>query len=69
VATGVKYQKAFIPFVPGAFANCPPGSGTMIQARVTGIGRSSIQLDRKVTLDARQVDSIPYSFIVSKYQY
>jgi hypothetical protein len=65
VATGVNTHKAFIPYVPGTFASCEPGSGSVIQARVTSVDKSAVQLDRKVFLDGASVDSIPYSFIVS----
>ncbi|KKY27571.1 putative amid-like nadh [Phaeomoniella chlamydospora] len=64
VAKGVNTHKAFIPYIPGTFANCPPDSGTVVQARVTGISDTSIQLDRKVLLDGQQVDSIPYAYLV-----
>ncbi|CZR54216.1 related to Amid-like NADH oxidoreductase [Phialocephala subalpina] len=64
VATGVDTRKAFIPFVPGTFASCPPGSGTFVQAEVTGLRKDAVQLDRKVTIDGQQLDSIPYSYLV-----
>ena len=64
MAKGVNTHKAFIPYIPGTFANCPPDSGTVVQARVTGISDTSIQLDRKVLLDGQQVDSIPYAYLV-----
>ncbi|RAO69147.1 uncharacterized protein BHQ10_005159 [Talaromyces amestolkiae] len=51
VAQGVQTQKAFIPYVPGAFVNCPPNSGTVLQARVTTIDSNAVQLDREVPLD------------------
>lgn len=65
MTTAVETHKAFIPYVPGAFAGCPPGSGTVVQAMATGLNNSSIQLDRKVFLDGQYLDSIPYSFLVS----
>jgi NADH dehydrogenase FAD-containing subunit len=65
VATGVDTHKAFIPFTPGTFASCPPGSGTVVQARVTGLNKSFVHLDRKIALDGLHTDSIPYSFLVS----
>ncbi|KAF8857468.1 FAD/NAD-P-binding domain-containing protein [Acephala macrosclerotiorum] len=64
VATGVDTRKAFIPFVPGTFAACPPGSGSFVQAEVTGITKEAVQLDRKVTIDGQQVNSVPYSYLV-----
>lgn len=66
VVTGVDTHKAFIPYVPGAFANCPPGSGTFVQARVTGLDASSVQLDRDVLLDGQKSNIIPYAFLVSE---
>jgi apoptosis-inducing factor 2 len=65
VATGVETHKAFIPYVPGAFAGCPPGSGTVVQAKAIGLNNSAVQLDRQVLLDGKNLDSIPYSFLVS----
>lgn len=64
VATGVDTRKAFIPFVPGTFAGCPQGSGIFVQAEVTGLKKDFVQLDRTVTIDGQQVDSIPYSYLV-----
>lgn len=61
---GVDTHKAFIPYSPGTFANCPPESGSVIQARVTTLRRDSVQLDRKVLLDEQHLDSIPYSYLV-----
>lgn len=58
-------MKAFIPFVPGTFAACPPGSGTFVQAAVTNLKSDVVQLDRKVIIDGQQLESIPYSFLVS----
>lgn len=65
VATGVDTHKAFIPYVPGTFANCPKNSGIVVQARVLNLTRSSVQLDRKVTLDGNSIDVISYSYLVS----
>lgn len=64
MAQGVHTQKAFIPYVPGAFINCPAGSGTVLQARVTTIDSNAVQLDREVTLDGVLVDFIPFSYLV-----
>lgn len=66
VVTGVDTHKAFIPYNPGAFANCPPGSGTYVQARVTGLNASAVQLDREVLLDGQKSNIIPYAFVVSE---
>jgi hypothetical protein len=65
VATRVDTHKAFIPFVPGTFAASPPESGSVVQARVTSLTKSSVQLDRKVLVDGLYLDSIPYDFLVS----
>ena len=65
VATGVETHKAFIPYHPGAFADCPPNSGAVVQARVIGLSKTAVQLDRRVFLDGDQVDSIPYAYLVS----
>ena len=65
VATGVDTRKVFIPFVPGTFAASPPGSGSVVQARVTSLTKCSVQLDRKVLVDGLYLDSIPYVFLVS----
>lgn len=65
VATGVDTHKAFIPYVPGAFAGCPPGSGIVVQAIATGLTGSAVQLDREVELDDQRLRNIPYSYLVS----
>lgn len=65
VATGIDTHKAFIPYVPGSFVASPPGSGSVVQARVTGLTKSSVQLDRKALVDGQHLDSIPYAFLVS----
>lgn len=57
-------HKAFIPYTPGTFAACPPDSGSVIQARVVGLEKEVVRLDRKVLLDGKRVDEIPYSFLV-----
>lgn len=67
VAAGVDTHKAFIPYTPGTFASCPPGSGSIVQAKAVNLSKSSIQLDRKVTLDGQQLDNVPYSFLVSSH--
>ena len=64
VVPGVDTHKAFIPYSPGTFANCPPESGSVIQARVTSLRRDSVQLDRRVLLHGQHLDSIPYSYLV-----
>lgn len=64
-ATGVDTHKAFIPYRPGTFANCPEDSGSVIQARVEDLTRSRVRLDRKVLLDGQYTDSIQYSYLVS----
>lgn len=65
VATGVDTHKAFIPYHPGTFANCEPESGHVIQAKVTSLSGSAIQLDRNVTVEGRSINSIPYDYLVS----
>ena len=65
VTTGVDTHKAFIPYVPGTFASSPADSGRVVQARVTSLSASAIQLDRRIVLDGLHLDSIPYSFLVS----
>ena len=64
VTTNVETHKAFIPYTPGVFASSPPGSGRVVQARVTRINRDSVQLDRKVDLDGLKVDAIHFSYLV-----
>ena len=64
VTTDVDTHKAFIPYTPGAFASSPPGSGKVVQARVTSLNRDSVQLDRKVELDGLDVDTIPFAYLV-----
>ena len=64
VVNGVDTHKSFIPFTPGVFAACPPGSGSVVQAKVNSLTKSTIRLDRKVLLDGQKVDSIPYSYLV-----
>lgn len=58
-------HKAFIPYKPGTFADCPPDSGSVVQAAVTKISASDICLDRTVSLDGKSSNSIPYAFLVS----
>lgn len=65
VATGVDTHKAFIPYTPGTFANCPKDSGVVVQARVLQLTRSVVHLDRSVSLDGISVRSVPYSYLVS----
>lgn len=67
VARGVNTHKAFIPYVPGVFAAAPPGSGSVIQARVTALTKNAVQLDRQVQLDGAQLDIIPYSYLVRHF--
>lgn len=45
--------------------NCPPGSGSVIQAVATSLGQNTIQLDRHITLDNKVVNSITYHSLVS----
>ncbi|GAM82966.1 hypothetical protein ANO11243_009520 [Dothideomycetidae sp. 11243] len=64
VATGVDTHKAFIPLVPGAFRECPPGSGSVIRAAVVSINSSSVKLDRSVSVGGQTSDTIPFAFLV-----
>ncbi|KAG8627193.1 hypothetical protein KVT40_004676 [Elsinoe batatas] len=64
VTTKVETRKAFIPFVPGTFANCPSGSGLVIQAAATAIEKENLRLDRKINLDGEQTDQIKFSYLV-----
>lgn len=65
VATGVDTHKAFIPYVPGTFASCPPGSGTVVQAKAVALTADTVKLQKKVRLDGVETDSIPYAYLVS----
>lgn len=64
VTNEVPTQKAFIPYLPGTFAAAPPGSGTVLQAKVVDVDSSTVKLDRKVSLDDQLVDKISYEFLV-----
>lgn len=58
--TEVNTYKAFIPFKADNFGQ----SSAVLQATVTGLTSSTVQLDRKLLLDGKSQDSIPYSFLV-----
>lgn len=70
----VDTKKAFIPYMPGTFANTPGGAAagnTVVQARATGLTRTSVELDRAVSLTSGDgngattlVRSIPYEYLV-----
>ena len=60
MTTAVNTHKAFIPYQAAKFGD----NGAVIQAAVTGLTKTSVQLDRKVLLDGQQQDSIPYSYLV-----
>ena len=64
-SNGFDTRKAFIPFSPGAFANCPPGSGRVVQARATKLSHALVYLDRGIELDGRSVQELPYEYLVS----
>ncbi|KAK3677443.1 vacuolar protein sorting/targeting protein PEP1 [Recurvomyces mirabilis] len=64
VATGVETHKAFIPYNPGTFRDCPEGWGTIIQARAIDLTNNEVKLDRMVEFEGGQVDSLPYSYLV-----
>lgn len=61
----VDTHKAFIPFTPGTFADCPAGSGVVVRAGVTKIDNKEIWLDRKVEVNGKRLDKIPYAYLVS----
>ncbi|KAF2647320.1 putative amid-like NADH oxidoreductase [Lophiostoma macrostomum CBS 122681] len=56
VTTSIPTHKAFIPYQVSRLGQ----NGSIIQAAVTRLTKSVIQLDRNVTLDGRQTHSIPY---------
>ncbi|KAL1604829.1 hypothetical protein SLS60_004369 [Paraconiothyrium brasiliense] len=56
VTTKVPTNKAFIPYQPSRLGE----NGAFVQASAIGLTKSAIKLDRKVSLDGEQVDSIPY---------
>lgn len=60
VTTAVNTHKAFIPYTAGKFGK----DGVVLQAAVTSISKSTVQLDRKVSLDGQDQDTIPFSFLV-----
>jgi hypothetical protein len=66
VTTKVDTHKAFIPYTPGTFANCPPESGIVVRAGVHKIDKEEIWLDRKVEVNGKGVDKIPYAYLVSR---
>ncbi|KAK4940576.1 vacuolar protein sorting/targeting protein PEP1 [Elasticomyces elasticus] len=63
VTADVDTHKAFIPYI-GTFAKCTPGSGTTVQAKVLGLDKDTIHLDREVSLDGQTVNKIPYAYLV-----
>jgi hypothetical protein len=65
VTTKVDTHKAFIPYTPGTFANCPAESGVVVRAGVHKIDKEEIWLDRKVEVNGKGVDKIPYAYLVS----
>ncbi|KAI4810394.1 putative oxidoreductase [Aureobasidium sp. EXF-8845] len=64
VTTKVDTHKAFIPYTPGTFANCPAQSGVVVRAGVHKIDKEEIWLDRKVEVNGKGVDKIPYAYLV-----
>ncbi|KYG42106.1 hypothetical protein M433DRAFT_74468 [Acidomyces richmondensis BFW] len=60
----VNTHKAFIPFGPATFGTAPNGIGRVIQAAVTSLTESNVQLDREIILDGQHTDNIAYSFLV-----
>jgi pyruvate/2-oxoglutarate dehydrogenase complex dihydrolipoamide dehydrogenase (E3) component len=65
VTTKVDTHKAFIPYTPGTFANCPAESGIVVRAGVKKIEKEEILLDRKVEVNGKGVEKIPYAYLVS----
>lgn len=65
VTSKVDTHKAFIPFTPGTFANCPAGSGVVVRAGVKKIDKEEIWLDRKVEVNGQGVERVPYAYLVS----
>ena len=65
MTTKVDTHKAFIPFTPGTFANCPAESGVVVRAGVTNIDKDEIWLDRKVEVNGQRLDKVPYAYLVS----
>lgn len=57
-------RKAFIPFNPGTFKDCPEGSGWVAQAEATDFTKNKVKLDRKILLDGVFTDEVPYEFLV-----
>ncbi|KAI4756535.1 putative oxidoreductase [Aureobasidium sp. EXF-3400] len=64
VTSKVDTHKAFIPYTPGTFANCPSGSGIVVRAGVTKVDKEEIWLDRKVEVNGQGVEKIPYAYLV-----
>jgi len=64
VTSKVDTHKAFIPFTPGTFANCPAGSGVVVRAGVKKIDKEEIWLDRKVEVNGQGVERIPNAYLV-----
>ncbi|KAI4724215.1 putative oxidoreductase [Aureobasidium sp. EXF-10728] len=64
VTNKVDTHKAFIPFAPGTFAGCPVGSGVVVRAGVEKIDKEEIWLDRRVEVNGKGVDRIPYAYLV-----
>lgn len=58
-------RKAFIPFNPGTFKDCPEGSGWVVQAKATDFTRNKVRLDRKIELDGVFTNEVPFEFLVS----
>ena len=64
MTTNVETHKSFIPFSPGTFADCPPGSGEVVRAQVARIDKDAIHLDRQVNVDGQQTNIIKYAYLV-----
>ena len=50
--------------MPGTFADCPADSGFVVRAKVAKITRGAVHLDRQVTFDDKQTDTLDYAYLV-----
>ena len=67
VCPGLPAKKAFIPFNPGTFKDCPPESGVVLHAKVVGISKKAVTLDQPAELAPGQLSTqIPYSYLVRR---
>lgn len=64
VYSGLEARKAFVPFMPGTFYDCPANSGTVVQAIAVDVDTATVHLDRPVLIDGIQYSKVPYAFLV-----